>query len=207
MSRSAHARARTGRAAVVSGFDRSVDAWFEAHLRGRRAADVVMYTASGLGEHSFVWLVLGGLRSLRAGRGWRGFAGVAALLAGESLLVNGLVKSLFGRHRPRVADPHPLPLRTPRSSSFPSGHASAAFFSAALLGGRGPARGLYYALAVVVSASRAHVRMHHGSDVVAGAALGAALGALARRHLTLGGPPRPGDAAAVAGRSPDRTTL
>ncbi len=40
---------------------------------------------------------------------------------------------------------------------------------------------LYYGLAAVVAASRVHVRIHHGSDVVAGAVLGASLAALGRR--------------------------
>jgi undecaprenyl-diphosphatase len=74
-----------------------------------------------------------------------------------------------------------LPLRIPRTSSFPSGHASAAFFAAALLRDGAPAP-LVYAAAVVVASSRVHVGMHHASDVIAGAALGAALGELAR-HL------------------------
>jgi undecaprenyl-diphosphatase len=42
---------------------------------------------------------------------------------------------------------------------------------------------LYYAIAVVVASSRIHVKIHHASDVVAGSAIGAALGELARRLL------------------------
>jgi undecaprenyl-diphosphatase len=40
---------------------------------------------------------------------------------------------------------------------------------------------LYYGLAVVVSSSRVYVKMHHASDVVAGAAIGVGVAALARR--------------------------
>jgi len=39
----------------------------------------------------------------------------------------------------------------------------------------------WFGLATVVACSRIHVRVHHGSDVVAGAALGLALGAVAKR--------------------------
>ena len=42
----------------------------------------------------------------------------------------------------------------------------------------GPA---WYLIAGLVSFSRVYVRLHHTSDVVAGAALGLAFGALARR--------------------------
>lgn len=175
----------------VARLDEAVDAFFEAHLRGRKAVDLLMYGASAAGEHSFIWLVLASLQSRRAGLGWRGTARAAALLGAESVFVNGLVKSVFRRRRPETLAPRPLPLRFPRSSSFPSGHASAAFFAAALLrrGQAGPWP-LYYALALVVSASRVHVRIHHASDVVAGAALGAALGELAKRSFPLPGGPR-----------------
>ena len=40
---------------------------------------------------------------------------------------------------------------------------------------------ILYALASTVSLSRVHVRMHHGSDVLAGALIGTALGRLAKR--------------------------
>ena len=48
---------------------------------------------------------------------------------------------------------------------------------------------LYYTVAAVVAASRVHVRIHHASDVVAGAALGTAFGLVARRIYPL--PPAP----------------
>ncbi len=78
-------------------------------------------------------------------------------------------------------------IRRPRSSSFPSGHATSGFMAATLLvDGRHRRAPLWYAIATVVAASRVHVRIHHGSDVVAGAAIGVGLGALARRLWPLG---------------------
>ena len=89
----------------------------------------------------------------------------------ESALTNGAVKSLFGRVRPKeyadLAFHHGL--RRPITSSFPSGHATAAFCAATLLGG-GP--GWYGGAAV--AATRVYVRLHHASDVLAGAAFGLA---------------------------------
>ena len=170
--------------AWVEHFDDAIDSFFEAHLRGQPAVDLVMYAASALGDHSAIWLALAAVRGLRSGQGWRPLLRAGALLGAESALVNGLVKLAFRRQRPEATQPRPLPLRTPLTSSFPSGHASAAFFSAALLRDTrwGP---LYYALAAIVASSRAHVRIHHPSDVVAGAALGAALGELARAAFPL----------------------
>lgn len=165
---------------AIARFDRAVDTYFELHLRGRTPLDLVMYAASAAGEHSFVWLALTGFEGWRSGqRGMALLRGTMALGA-ESVLVNGLVKLAFRRERPQVTQARPLPLRVPLTSSFPSGHASAAFFAAALLRDS-PSWPLYYALATVVASSRAHVRIHHASDVVAGAAVGIALGELARR--------------------------
>jgi undecaprenyl-diphosphatase len=48
-----------------------------------------------------------------------------------------------------------------------------------------PLAPLYFVLATGVAASRVYVRMHHTSDIVAGAALGGALGLAARRVLPL----------------------
>ena len=96
----------------------------------------------------------------------------------ESALTNGAVKSLFRRIRP--ADYADIDfhhgLRRPVTSSFPSGHATAAFCAAVLLGG-GPG---WYGAAAAVAATRVYVRLHHASDVVAGAAFGVALGLVMR---------------------------
>jgi undecaprenyl-diphosphatase len=109
----------------------------------------------------------------------------------ESALVNGPVKWFVGRERPRSPGERPLPLRTPRTSSFPSGHATSAFCAAALLSDGDPGwRPLYYGLALVVAWSRVYVEIHHASDVVAGMAAGALLGSLGRRIAPLP-PPSP----------------
>ncbi len=83
------------------------------------------------------------------------------------------MKAAFNRVRPvdyaDIVFRHGL--RRPITSSFPSGHATAGFCAATLLGG-----GPWYVAAAAVAATRVYVRLHHASDVVAGAALGLALG-------------------------------
>jgi undecaprenyl-diphosphatase len=173
----------------IDRFDQRVDDLFEQYLRGRPIADRVFYGASALGDHGIIWLILAAAQGLRSEDGWRGAVRAAAGFGAESALVNGPVKWLFGRDRPTSPIKRPLPLRQPRTSSFPSGHASAAFFAAALLSEGDPAlRPLYYGLAVVVALSRIHVRIHHASDVAAGIALGALLGEIARRLMPWPGP-------------------
>jgi undecaprenyl-diphosphatase len=164
-------------------FDAAVERRWE-RLRGRPALDRLFYAASELGDFSLVWHLLGAARSLAPGRGPADAARFSLTMGVESALVNGPVKALFGRIRPYdddVVRPHRL--RRPRTSSFPSGHASAAFTAAALLSDDASplAAAGVYAVAAVVSASRVHVRIHHPSDVVAGALLGVALGRIALR--------------------------
>ncbi|HWE56434.1 MAG TPA: phosphatase PAP2 family protein [Acidimicrobiales bacterium] len=176
-------------------FDDAVDIWFEEHVRHSRVTDLVMYSASAVGDHGVVWLALAGVQALRrrqTGQAWqRQFLRVAIGLGAESIVVNGPVKMMFRRHRPVFEGTRPLHLRTPRTSSFPSGHATAAFFGAALLREDDPIWPLYYALAVVVAASRVHVRIHHGSDVIGGVVTGIVLGELVRKLVPLESAPAP----------------
>ena len=175
--------------AAFEPFDSSVDDWFEAHLRNRRLADVVMYGASAVGDHGILWLILAAFQAVRrnrAGKPWvRQFLRVAIGLGVESVVVNGPVKLMFRRTRPVHDGPRPLHLRQPRTSSFPSGHSTAAFFGAALLRDEDPIWPLYYVLAVIVAASRVHVRIHHASDVIGGVLIGVALGEATNRLVPM----------------------
>src|SRR5690606_33594024 len=108
---------------------------------------------------------------------------LAALIGVESLLVNQGIKRLFRRVRPTEAGDERYAVRRPSTSSFPSGHASAAGFAATVLtswDGRRSAP-LWWSMAAIVATSRAYVRIHHPSDVIAGVAVGRALGLAARR--------------------------
>jgi undecaprenyl-diphosphatase len=167
---------------AVVDLDEAVDARVD-RIRGNRTLDRLMYGASELGDWSLLWHVIGVGQALLPGRDPMSAVRASAVLGAESLLVNGGIKSLFRRHRPVWEEDRPRPhrVRTPQSSSFPSGHASAAFTAAGVLSQGDPLWPLYYALALTVSSSRVYVKMHHASDVVAGAALGVGFGLLARR--------------------------
>ena len=169
---------------AVKDFDVAVDRRVD-RVRGHKAIDRLMYGASELGDWSLIWHLIGAGQGLLPGRDPMSAVRLSAVLGVESALVNGGIKSLFRRHRPvwesDVARPHRL--RTPRSTSFPSGHASSAFTAAGVLAPGDPLAPVYYAVAVVVASSRVYVKIHHASDVVAGAALGAGLAVLARRLL------------------------
>ncbi len=169
----------------IGRIDEDVDGWF-AQLRGNPAADRLFYTASALGEFGLLWVMLSLVRALRGRPG----DARSALRAGcgcviEFLLVNVVLKSLFRRRRPLAPVQHPLPFRQPLTSSFPSGHATAAFCAATLLAEGEPSAPLYYLAAAVVATSRIHVRIHHASDVAGGIVIGTILGRIGRTLVPL----------------------
>ena len=157
-----------------------VDELFDV-LRGRPFVDRLMYSVTELADFSVLWHLLGVAEGLRRPDGFERALRMSATLGVESLLVNVGIKSLVRRNRPVPQFERPHHLRIPLSSSFPSGHASSAFVAATLLGDGSRLKPAYYALATLVAASRIHVRIHHGSDVVGGVILGVGLGALAKR--------------------------
>lgn len=166
---------------AIAAFDRWADIALE-RMRGHPIPDAVMMSATKLGDWSLIWHIVNVSRGL-TGRRRAGQVPVLALAIGaESLLVNQGLKRLFRRPRPTVEGDVRYPVRRPLTSSFPSGHASAAAFVAVILttwDGRRAAP-LWWGMAAVVGASRAYVRIHHASDVVAGMVTGAALGLGAR---------------------------
>jgi len=180
----------------VQRFDELLDAAFD-HLRGRRVADGLAYGASALGDHGLLWLLAAAGRAARGGPHRAAAVRALVFTGAVTPLVNAGLKAAIGRRRPQAHRRHPFPIRVPRTASFPSGHALAAWCAAVLLAEDDPAAGCYYAAAVLVSASRVHVRMHHASDVVAGALVGAALGLAGRRLIPLA---RPGGMPAAQAR-------
>lgn len=172
---------RRAKSAVVA-FDDAVDAGF-GRMRGNRTVDRVMYGASELGDWSLIWHLIGAGQALRPGRDPMSAVRLSAILAVESALVNGGIKQLFRRSRPTWNLEHARPhrVRSPRTSSFPSGHASSAFTAIGVLAKDDPLWPAYAAVAVVVASSRIYVKVHHASDVVAGAALGVGLAAVANK--------------------------
>ncbi len=161
----------------VEAFDASAEAWLE-RLRGTRVADVVFPVASELGDFSLIWQLINAAHGTTSERQADASLVFAGLLGLESLAVNQGIKRIFRRRRPTDAGDPRYPVRKPSTSSFPSGHATAAFFAATIFIARDGKRSapLWLGLAGVIATSRAYVRIHHPSDVVAGAAVGALLG-------------------------------
>lgn len=180
---STHVPGRGDFGPAVHAFDERADELLEL-LRGHPLADRLFTAASHAGDWSLIWHTLSLARGIARHRPDQVIA-LAAAIGAESLIVNQGVKRLFRRQRPTTSGDDRFSVRTPSTSAFPSGHASAAAFAAtALIGWDGKRWApLWVALATIVGTSRAYVRIHHASDVVGGAAVGLALGALARPIL------------------------
>jgi membrane-associated phospholipid phosphatase len=101
----------------------------------------------------------------------------AAALAPAAIGLNFAVKVAVRRRRPELKGLPPLG-RAPSSLSFPSAHSTASFAAATAMSRIAPRRRpLLYAGAGVMALTRPYLGMHYPSDVLAGAALGTALGA------------------------------
>jgi undecaprenyl-diphosphatase len=119
---------------------------------------------------------------------------LSAVAVWSADLLSLVGKLLVDRPRPYRAFPEADPLlRTDVSSSFPSGHAATSFAGAVILAYlfRRAVPALL-ALAALVAFSRVYVGVHYPLDVIAGAALGAAValalvgGLKARRRISAG---------------------
>ena len=165
---------------IVEDLDVRVDELWEV-LRGIPMLDRVFYTASTVGDFSVVWHGYNIIRLASAADDRARFVRLAAALAVESVLVNQGIKRAFRRERPDHGEQRPHHLRSPSTSSFPSGHASSAAMAVSLINQRGRHRMATRLLGAVVASSRLHVRIHHASDVIAGAATGLVLAAAWKR--------------------------
>ena len=122
---------------------------------------------------AIVFLLSHGPRHLEMRR-----ATVAAVLsAGLGLAVAKLISELVDRARPFVADPNGVHLFSGHAADpgFPSDHATAAFaIATAIVLRRRKAGILALVAAAVLSIGRVALGVHYPSDVLAGAAVGAA---------------------------------
>jgi membrane-associated phospholipid phosphatase len=173
---------------MVDVADVKVDAWFEP-LRGKPIPDGAAKLITGLGDHGLMWAATTVWRARRTGPSRTRAIKALAIAGVESNLANAGLKAVIGRSRP---DPTGLrlvegwvPVREPKTSSFPSGHTLAAFCAATVMSERGNRTGnaLLFSSATLVGLSRLYLRAHHASDVVGGAMIGVALGSIGRKLL------------------------
>ena len=132
-----------------------------------------------------VWIVLSVVVGVALRFGLARTLGLTLLTAATTFAADSVcfgLKDITDRTRPFVAHPQIDPLYVVHSSSFPAGHAATAFAGATLLSYVAPkAMPGFFALAVLIAHSRVYVGVHYPGDVIAGAIVGAAVGAVAIR--------------------------
>jgi undecaprenyl-diphosphatase len=166
---------------LVQSIDDDVAVWISTHrVASLDGFFVALGTVNRLGA---IWIVLAVAIGIAMRRSFAWTAVLAVLTALTTFAADSAsfgVKDLVHRTRPFVAHPEIHPLYTVHSSSFPAGHAATAFAGAVLLSYVAPRLSpLFVGLAIAIGFSRVYVGVHYPGDVIAGAAIGAAVGACA----------------------------
>lgn len=164
----------------MSTFDSRFDDAIEP-LRRSAVSQKVFSAASTIGDFSVVWHMCGLAYAMGSRDRLTQALALSVALGCESLVVNQGIKRMFRRARPTVSGDDRFAVRTPSTSSFPSGHASSATFAAVVLTSFSgwPLAAVWITLALVVALSRVVVRIHHASDIIGGIVVGALLAGVA----------------------------
>jgi undecaprenyl-diphosphatase len=134
---------------------------------------------SVVGYSGLVWIALAPLVAYLARRNVLFATGFTAACVWSADLIALGIKMATGRPRPFETIPQADPLLGGAivGQSMPSGHAATSFAGAVVLTYFLPRSASFvFLLAVAIAFSRLYVGVHYPSDVVAGAALGAAVG-------------------------------
>jgi undecaprenyl-diphosphatase len=176
----------SSRSSRLVAFDAQFDRFLEP-TRNFKPTIWLFTAATALGDFGILWHIVGIVRAVADTSRVKQALILSALMGVESLLLNQGIKPFFKRERPTVKGDSRFKIRKPRTSSFPSGHASSAFFAAVVLTrwSSWPAITMWFAFAVIVATSRVAVRIHHATDIFAGALIGTAMGLLAHLAISL----------------------
>jgi undecaprenyl-diphosphatase len=161
--------------------DSSIAIWVATHrVHALNDVFVGLGTVEKLG---LVWILAAIAIGLARRCGVAGTAVLAVTVGLATLAADSVafaVKDATHRARPFEAHPQIKPLYVVHSSSFPAGHAATAFAGAVVLAFVVPrATAVLLVVAALIGFSRVYVGVHYPTDVLAGAAVGAAVGGIA----------------------------
>jgi undecaprenyl-diphosphatase len=145
--------------------------------RAPRWFRILMIVTTRLGD-GWLWYALGMILLLYGGDRRFLAIGAGASAAAAGILLFRTLKRTSQRQRPCEIEPHCwASILPPDKYSFPSGHSITAFAVALSIGLFYPdLQGCLLAVAFLIASSRIILGMHFLSDVLAGSAIGVALG-------------------------------
>lgn len=161
----------------ITGLDRHALSWVVDHRVSflNPIAEGITY----LGTGGTIWVVAAALLAWRTQRPIIAIAALAGVCVWGSDGISHLLKVVTDRPRPFVTMPHlHVLVSRPASNDFPSSHATTAFAGAVVLSYLRPRLWPAFVIAAAAIAySRLYVGVHYPTDVLAGAAVGAAFAA------------------------------
>ena len=154
--------------------DRHIERWIVDHRVS--SLNWLFVLLSHVGSYGAVWLAVAVVLAMLRRQPALFVRVLVADAAAE--LTSAALKWAIPRHRPRLHALVPMP----HGHSFPSGHAATSFACATVLAAAAAPRGraAFYSLAVLIAFSRLYNGVHFPLDVIAGAALGVAIGVAVR---------------------------
>jgi len=160
--------------------DARIAVWVATHRVG--ALNDVCVGLGTVEKLGLLWIVVAIAIGVALGLGVKRTALLAAIVGVTTFAADSAafaIKDLTHRTRPFVAHPQIHPLYVVHSSSFPAGHAATAFAGAVVLAFVvRRAAPVLLAVAALIGFSRVYVGVHYPTDVLAGAAIGAAVGGI-----------------------------
>jgi len=166
---------------LTSSIDGAIAEWVAKHrVAPLNDFFVALGTVERLGAIWIACALVLGLASRRGSRWTSRLVVLTALVTFAADSISFGVKDLVQRPRPSATHPEIHPLYVVHSSSFPAGHAATAFAGATLLTYFGQRLWpLFLTLAVAICFSRVYDGVHYPTDVLAGAAIGVVIAAIA----------------------------
>lgn len=171
--------------AIIQHYDKAIITYIQQKVPRHPFLTQLAVIINTIGNGGLMWLVLAALL-IFLGKAPFGYM----IIFGDAfyfLFCHQLIKKLLTRKRPFQDNPAiQLEIKTPRSSSFPSGHATISFASTTILFFMNPLFGwIALGVSIIIALSRLYLMVHYPSDVLGGIVIGILDGLISVSLITL----------------------